>query len=47
MLDAPTLVEEDYRRYAAEVQLTEWESKAGGTIEFVKKVGRGELQMIL
>lgn len=43
MLDAPSLVEEDYRRYAAEVQLGEWEGVAGGVIEFVKTLGEGEL----
>jgi len=41
MLDAPSLVEEDYRRYAAEVQLGEWEGVAGGVIEFVKTLGDG------
>jgi hypothetical protein len=42
MLDAPSLVEEDYRRYAAEVQLGEWEGVPGGVIEFVKSLGDGE-----
>ena len=42
MLDAPSLVEEDYRRYAAEVQLGEWEGVPGGVIEFVKSLGDGK-----
>jgi hypothetical protein len=42
MLDAPSLVEEDYRRYAAEVQLGEWEGVPGGVIEFVKSLGEGK-----
>jgi hypothetical protein len=42
MLDAPSLVEEDYRRYAAEVQLGEWEGVQGGVIEFIKTLGDGE-----
>lgn len=42
MLDAVSLVEEDYRRYAAEVQLGEWEGVRGGVIEFVKHLGRNK-----
>ncbi len=41
LLDAISLVEEDYRRYAAEVQLGEWEGIQGGVIEFVKTLGDG------
>lgn len=39
LLDAVSLVEEDYRRYAAEVQLGEWEGVRGGVIEFIKALG--------
>ncbi|KAI5450911.1 hypothetical protein NCC49_002651 [Naganishia albida] len=38
MLDAVSLIEEDYRRYAAEVQLGEWEGVPGGVIEFIKNL---------
>ncbi|KLT38681.1 Metallo-dependent phosphatase [Cutaneotrichosporon oleaginosum] len=40
LLDAIGLVEEDYRRYASEVQFGEWDGVRGGVIEFVKKVGQ-------
>ncbi len=43
LLDAIGLVEEDYRRYASEVQFGEWDGVSGGVIEFVKKLGHGEL----
>lgn len=36
LLDAVGLVEEDYRRYAAEMQFGEWDGIEGGVIEFVK-----------
>ncbi|KIY56716.1 hypothetical protein I307_03820 [Cryptococcus deuterogattii 99/473] len=36
LLDAVGLVEEDYRRYAAEMQFGEWDGVKGGVIEFVK-----------
>lgn len=39
LLDAVGLVEEDYRRYAAETQFGEWDGVAGGVIEFVKGLG--------
>ncbi|WVW79244.1 hypothetical protein I302_101210 [Kwoniella bestiolae CBS 10118] len=39
MLDAVGLVEEDYRRYAAEMQFGEWDGVEGGVIEFVKDLG--------
>ncbi|WVR09143.1 hypothetical protein IAU60_006205 [Kwoniella sp. DSM 27419] len=39
MLDAVGLVEEDYRRYAAEMQFGEWDGLEGGVIEFVKDLG--------
>jgi hypothetical protein len=42
LLDAVGLVEEDYRRYAAETQFGEWDGVAGGVIEFVKGLGDGE-----
>ncbi|KAJ9094962.1 hypothetical protein QFC21_005754 [Naganishia friedmannii] len=40
MLDAVSLIEEDYRRYAAEVQLGEWEGVPGGVIEFIKQLSQ-------
>ena len=39
LLDAVGLVEEDYRRYAAEMQFGEWDGVEGGVIEFVKTLG--------
>lgn len=42
LLDSVSLVEEDYRRYAAEVQLGEWDGVRGGVIEFIKALGEGE-----
>lgn len=39
LLDAVGLVEEDYRRYAAEMQFGEWDGVEGGVIEFVKALG--------
>lgn len=42
LLDAVGLVEEDYRRYASEVQFGEWEAVNGGVIEFVQKLSNGE-----
>ncbi|OWZ30947.1 hypothetical protein C347_04099 [Cryptococcus neoformans AD2-60a] len=36
LLDAVGLVEEDYRRYASEMQFGEWDGVKGGVIEFVK-----------
>ncbi|KAL7421241.1 hypothetical protein Q5752_004126 [Cryptotrichosporon argae] len=39
LLDAIGLVEEDYRRYAAEMQFGEWDGVEGGVIEFVKALG--------
>ncbi|ORY24794.1 Metallo-dependent phosphatase-like protein [Naematelia encephala] len=39
LLDAVGLVEEDYRRYAAEMQFGEWDGVEGGVIEFVKGLG--------
>jgi hypothetical protein len=46
LLDAVSLVEEDYRRYAAEVQLGEWEGVQGGVIEFVKALGEGKFDVL-
>ncbi|WWC64130.1 uncharacterized protein I303_106738 [Kwoniella dejecticola CBS 10117] len=43
MLDAVGLVEEDYRRYAAEMQFGEWDGVEGGVIEFVKDLGENPL----
>jgi hypothetical protein len=42
LLDAVGLVEEDYRRYAAEMQFGEWDGLEGGVIEFVKSLRDGE-----
>jgi hypothetical protein len=42
LLDAVGLVEEDYRRYAAEMQFGEWDGIEGGVIEFVKSAAEGE-----
>lgn len=42
LLDAVGLVEEDYRRYASEVQFGEWDGVDGGVIEFIKKLSDGE-----
>lgn len=46
MLDAVSLIEEDYRRYAAEVQLGEWEGVPGGVIEFIKDLAQGKYMFI-
>jgi len=35
LLDAPGLVDEDYRRYAAEIDFEEWEGLEHGPISFV------------
>ncbi|TXT08735.1 hypothetical protein VHUM_02863 [Vanrija humicola] len=40
LLDSVGLIEEDRRRYAAEVQYGEWSGIAGGVIEFVQGLGR-------
>ena len=42
LLDSPGLVEEDYRRFAAEMEFDEWLPVSGGSIAFVKKVAEGE-----
>lgn len=39
LLDAVGLVEEDYRRYAAEMQFGEFDGVEGGVIEFIKELG--------
>lgn len=44
LLDSVSLVEEDYRRYASEMQFGEWDGVEGGVIEFVKSVGDRELK---
>jgi hypothetical protein len=41
LLDAVGLVEDDYRRYKAEMQFGEWDGEEGGVIEFVKELGYG------
>lgn len=41
LLDAIRLVEEDYRRYHAEMQFGEWRGIDNGVIEFVKLLGKG------
>ena len=43
LLDAVGMVEEDYRRYASEMQFGEWDGLEGGVIEFVKELGEGKL----
>jgi len=45
LLDAVGLVEEDYRRYAAEMQFGEWDGIEGGVIEFVKALGEREFSI--
>jgi hypothetical protein len=42
LLDAVGLVEEDYRRYAAELRFGEWDGVNGGVIEFIKGLGESE-----
>lgn len=42
LLDSIGLVEEDYRRYYAEMQFGEWEGIKDGVIEFVQKLGKSE-----
>ena len=42
LLDAVGLVEEDYMRYAAEMQFGEWDGVEGGVIDFVKTLGECE-----
>ena len=41
LLDSVGLVEEDYRRYAAEMQFGEWDGVEGGVIEFIKDLSEG------
>ena len=38
-------MEEDYRRYAAEMQFGEWDGIEGGVIEFVKALGEREFSI--
>lgn len=38
LLDAPALVEEDYRRHGAQAQFSDWLGIHGGSIDFVKSV---------
>lgn len=42
LLDSIGLVEEDYRRYYAEMQFGEWEGSEDGVIGFVQDLGRGK-----
>lgn len=46
MLDSVGLVEEDYMRYASEMQFGEWEGMDGGVIEFIKELGEGTLRQL-
>jgi hypothetical protein len=46
LLDSVSLVEEDYRRYASEMQFGEWDGVEGGVIEFVKSIGDGRSFLI-
>ena len=41
LLDAVGLVEEEYMRYASEMQFGEWNGVKGGVIEFVRELGDG------
>ena len=45
LLDSVGLVEEDYRRYADEMQYGDWEAVPGGVIEFVKDLGDCTLRL--
>lgn len=47
MLDAPGLIEEDYRRYAAEVRFGEWAETQTGTIQFVHELGEGACLLLV
>ncbi|KAH7102678.1 hypothetical protein BKA62DRAFT_699433 [Auriculariales sp. MPI-PUGE-AT-0066] len=38
LLDSPGLVEEDYRRFGAEVPFDEWKGSHGGAIDFLKSL---------
>ncbi|EJU04167.1 Metallo-dependent phosphatase [Dacryopinax primogenitus] len=38
LIDAPGLVEEDYRRYSAQTDFASWLPTAGGSIEFVQSI---------
>lgn len=42
LLDAPAIVEEDYRRVGEGKTFKEWVPTKGGPIEFVEKVATGE-----
>lgn len=41
MLDAPGLVEEDYRRANAKTRFEDWVPKSGSAIDFVQKYASG------
>ena len=43
MLDAPGLVDEDYRRAAAGMSFENWAPRSGGAIEFVNRFSSGAL----
>lgn len=40
-IDAPSLVEEDYRRYEAEEAFEDWAGTPGGAIEFINRLAQG------
>lgn len=42
LLDSIGLAEEDYQRYASEVQFGEWDGVPDGVIEFINNIGKGE-----
>jgi hypothetical protein len=40
-IDAPGLVEEDYRRYEEEESFEDWAGMPGGTIEYINRLAQG------
>jgi hypothetical protein len=42
LIDAPGLVEEDYRRHSAQTDFGSWLPTAGGSIEFVQSIRQSE-----
>ena len=40
-IDAPGLVDEDYRRYTKGKDFDEWFGSKGGAIEFIQNFGKG------
>ena len=47
LLDAPALVEEDYRRHGAQAKFAEWLGINGGSIDFVKNVATSVYALII